>query len=57
MSTANSSPSIADNAHELIRDLYLNPDILPPYNSELMQKCEFIFWRVYTFWNYHIIRG
>jgi len=34
-----SSSSVADNAHELITDLHNNPDIIPPYRTELISKC------------------
>ena len=36
---SNTTPAITDNANELIRDLHDNPDIIQPYNAELVAKC------------------
>ncbi|KAI1732224.1 putative DNA replication complex GINS protein PSF1 [Ditylenchus destructor] len=39
MNPSSSNATVADNALELVRELYNNPDIIPAFNEELIRKC------------------
>lgn len=39
MSSTLSNATIIDNAMALVRELHNNPDIIPPFNEELLKKC------------------
>lgn len=39
MASKSSNSTIVDNAMTLVREIYNNPDIIPPFNEVLLKKC------------------